>query len=180
MHSITRSFHGTLAVRHVLTSNYARSFRTTNETSFHYYSLIQCTIQAKAIMSRTTQTKTMTFLTGVYGSDITTWLNSTAEVCHLSNFSLPDSDDDDLYLFDIEAFLTKPDRVSLKVQYYRELGPLPIPLMTINACVIIDDSVVQAFHAENHPPLRNETILIVNGFENMEYLEVEVTLSYVC
>ena len=138
----------------------------------------------KQIMWRQ-HTKTMTLFMGVDDADINVRLNSTENACFLSISTWLYFGEDKLYLFDCEVFLTKLKRVALSIQSFWELVPLPVPMMTIHACIMITGyqwCIFTSLSCRVSASKEQNIKFVVEVFEDIQYLEVkvEVTLSDVC
>ena len=84
-----------------------------------------------------------------------------------------------MYVFGCQVYLVRPNLVTLSVQSFRCIGPLPLPMFNVEAILIINNSTSVRFTIHNISHMRLMPIFEVDNFENIESIEVHVTLRSV-
>ena len=101
------------------------------------------------------------------------------DVWQLQTIVCPMFDVHEMYVFGCEVFLLRPNVVTLTIQSFRCIGPVPLPMFNVEAILIINNETPATFTINNISHVRFMPIFEVDNFENIESVEVHVTLRNV-
>ena len=120
----------------------------------------------------------MTFSLWGEASDIVEWCDDD-DLWQLETLVCPIFNVHELYVLNYEVFLIRPNMVTLTVKSFHSFGPLPLPLFTVKAILVINNGTWGAYTIHNISHIRLMLIFVVDNFENIESMVVHVTLKNV-